>query len=63
VISGRTNTVVATVPVGREPEGVAVNPRTSTAYVANTLDNTVSALRKLPRTSSRLGAKDPLHAR
>jgi DNA-binding beta-propeller fold protein YncE len=44
VISGRTNTVVATIPVGTDPFGVAANPRTNTIYVANDLDNTVSVL-------------------
>src|SRR5215469_8001848 len=36
VINGKTNTVVATVPVGDGATGVAVNPRTNRIYVANT---------------------------
>jgi YVTN family beta-propeller protein len=44
VISGRTNIVTATVPVGRVPVGVAANPRTNTIYVTNSDDNTVSVL-------------------
>ncbi|HLQ55424.1 MAG TPA: hypothetical protein VK162_14285 [Streptosporangiaceae bacterium] len=44
MISGRTNTVVATVRVGRAPVGVAVNPRTNAVYVANEIDNTVSVI-------------------
>jgi DNA-binding beta-propeller fold protein YncE len=44
VISGRTNTVTAAIPVGRGPFGVAANPNTNTIYVANQLDSTVSVL-------------------
>lgn len=44
VISGRTNTVTATIPVGVNSQGVAVNPVTDTAYVANSGDNTVSVI-------------------
>ncbi len=32
VISGRTNRVTATIPVGTRPDDVAVNPRTNTIY-------------------------------
>jgi YVTN family beta-propeller protein len=44
VISGQTNTVVATVPVGNFPRGPATDPLTGTIYVANLLDGTVSVL-------------------
>jgi len=44
VISGRTNEVNATIPVGADPRAVAVNPDTKTAYVVNGSDNTVSVL-------------------
>ena len=44
MINGRTNTVVATVHVGGAPAGVAVNPRTSTIYVANESRNTVPVI-------------------
>ena len=44
VISGQTNTVVATVPVGRFPAGVAANPLTNSTYVTNESDNTVSVV-------------------
>ena len=35
VIDGSTHTVTATVPVGKEPHGVAVDPGTHTVYVTN----------------------------
>jgi DNA-binding beta-propeller fold protein YncE len=44
VISGRTNTVVATIRVGLTPDGVAVNPKTGTIYAANSDDSTVSVI-------------------
>jgi len=37
-------TVTATVPVGRSPEQVAVDPKTDTIYVANVIDSTVSVI-------------------
>ena len=36
--------VTATVPVGKDPEGVAVDPGTHTVYVTNGDDNTVSVI-------------------
>jgi YVTN family beta-propeller protein len=36
--------VTATIPVGNNPRGVAVDPITGTVYVANFSDNTVSAI-------------------
>jgi len=44
VISGRTRTVTAIIPVGNVPVGVAVNPVTRTAYVTNRTDSTVSVI-------------------
>ena len=44
VISGHTNTVTATIRVGRYPQGVAADPKTNTIYTANTFDNTVSVI-------------------
>jgi YVTN family beta-propeller protein len=44
VISGETNTVTATIPVGSVPDGVAVDEKTNTIYVANSNSNTVSVL-------------------
>jgi YVTN family beta-propeller protein len=49
VISGRTKTVTATIPVGDNPSGVAVDPKTSTIYVANALSDTVSVLTACPK--------------
>ena len=34
-LSGRTNTVFATIPVGHFPRAAAVNPKTDTIYVTN----------------------------
>jgi YVTN family beta-propeller protein len=44
VIGTGTNNVVATVPVGHSPFGVAVTPDGSKVYVANFGDGTVSAI-------------------
>lgn len=44
VISGKTNTVTATVPVGAAPGGAATNPLTNSAYVTNFGDNTASVI-------------------
>ena len=44
MISGLTNTVFATIPVGDNPNGVGVNPLTNLIYVTNQDDNTVSVI-------------------
>jgi YVTN family beta-propeller protein len=44
VIATATNTVVATVPVGSNPVGVAITPDGTHAYVANNFSNTVSVI-------------------
>ena len=44
VIDEATGTVTATVPVGADPSGVAVDPTTHTAYVPNYGDSTVSVI-------------------
>ncbi len=36
--------IIATIPVGQVPEGVAVNPNTNTIYVANNGSNNVSVI-------------------
>ena len=43
-IDGTTNTVVATVPVGPYPSGVAVNPTTNLIYAANQGSGDVSVI-------------------
>ena len=44
VIDTATNTVVATIPVGVSPFGVAITPDGTRAYVANQDSNTVSVI-------------------
>ncbi|WP_306533536.1 beta-propeller fold lactonase family protein, partial [Geobacter sp.] len=44
IIATATNTVVATVPVGANPVGVAITPDGAFAYVANYSSNTVSVI-------------------
>jgi YVTN family beta-propeller protein len=50
VIDTVTNTVVATVPVGATPVGVAVNPAGTFVYVANSFSNTVSVIDTVTNT-------------
>ena len=44
VIDGATNTVTATVTVGADPDGVAVDGTTDTIYVTNYGSGTVSVI-------------------
>jgi DNA-binding beta-propeller fold protein YncE len=44
VIDGSTRTVTATVPAGKDPDGVAVDPGTHTVYVTHFADGTVSVI-------------------
>jgi YVTN family beta-propeller protein len=44
VIATASNTVVATIPVGNVPDGVAVTPDGTQAYVTNELDDTASVI-------------------
>jgi YVTN family beta-propeller protein len=44
VIDAATNTVVATIPVGNQPDQVAVTPDGAHAYVTNFFDSTVSVI-------------------
>ena len=62
-MSGRepnTGTVIATIPVGTNPDAVAVDPATRTVYVVNAGDGTVSAIdestNKVTGTPIRVGA-------
>ena len=48
--TGPTYRVTATVPVGKLPDGVAVDPGTHTAYVTNFDDDTVSVINASTRT-------------
>jgi YVTN family beta-propeller protein len=50
VINAITNTVIATVAVGNEPEGLAVTPNNAFAYVANSEDGTVSVINTATNT-------------
>jgi YVTN family beta-propeller protein len=45
VIDGQTNTVTATIRVGRSPQGITVGPRSKDIYVANGITSTVSVIR------------------
>src|SRR5450755_713016 len=44
VVDDSTNLVTATVPVGKSPDGVAVDTSANVIYVSNRLDNTVSII-------------------
>lgn len=44
IIDLATNTVVATVPVGSYPQGIAINPAGTAAYVANSADNSFAVI-------------------
>ena len=44
VINGATNQVTATITIGRQPQGVAVDPRTGTIYVAQFRGDSVTVI-------------------
>ncbi len=44
MINTATNTVIATIPVGTAPHGVAITPDGAFAYVGNEYSNTVSVI-------------------
>jgi YVTN family beta-propeller protein len=44
VIDTATNTVTATIPVGKQPSGIALSPDGSRVYVMNTGENTISVV-------------------
>ena len=50
VIDTETNTVIATIPVGDGPMGVALTPDGTRAYVTNSNDDTVSVIDTASRT-------------
>lgn len=50
VISGLSNTVITTIPVGSGPFGAWVNPTTNQIYVANAVSNNVSVISGLSNT-------------
>ena len=52
VIDLATNTVIATVPVGDTPQGGAINPAGTAAYIANTGDNSFTVIDTTTFTST-----------
>jgi YVTN family beta-propeller protein len=50
VIDGATYAVIATIPVGTNPNGVGVNPLTNRIFVTNQDDNTVSVINGVTNT-------------
>jgi YVTN family beta-propeller protein len=44
VIDTATNTVIVTIPVGKQPSGIALSPDGSRVYVMNTGENTISVI-------------------
>jgi YVTN family beta-propeller protein len=50
VINGTTNTVVANIPVGLGPNGIAYNQNNGDVYVANSVNNTISIVDGLANT-------------
>jgi YVTN family beta-propeller protein len=43
-INGYTNKLIKTIPVGLNPDSIAVNPNTNMIYVANSAANTISVI-------------------
>lgn len=52
--------VIATIPVGNDPNAIAVNPRSGLVYVANTADDTVSVIRETAVIATVAVAEYPL---
>jgi YVTN family beta-propeller protein len=44
VINGTTNAIVASIPVGKNPQAIVYNPANGLVYTANTLSNTLSII-------------------
>ena len=55
VINTTTNTVVATIPVGLNPKGIAVKPDGSRVYVANYSSNTISVINPINNSVTSIG--------
>jgi YVTN family beta-propeller protein len=56
IIDLATNTVVATVPVGHYPQGLAINPAGTAVYTANTFSNDFTVINTETQTSTTLPA-------
>ena len=50
VINGTTNTIVANIPVGLGPSGIAYNQNNGDVYVANSINGTISIVDGLENT-------------
>lgn len=50
IIQASDNTLVGTVPVGNEPDGMAYDPKNKKLYVANHGDNTITVIRTTDNT-------------
>ena len=53
VINGTTNTIVATIPMGIGPNGIAYNQNSGDIYVANSINGTISIIDGLENTVTR----------
>ena len=56
IVDLSTNSVVATVPVGNVPQGVAINPAGTAVYVANTVSREFTVIDTVTHTSTTLPA-------
>ncbi|NQV31358.1 MAG: YncE family protein [Phycisphaeraceae bacterium] len=56
IVDLATNAVVATVPVGSFPQGVAVNPAGTAVYVANSMSNDFTVIDTMTHTATTLAA-------
>ena len=56
IIDLATNTVIATVPVGEYPQGVAVNPAGTAVYIANTVTSDFTVIDTVAHTATTLPA-------
>jgi len=56
IIDLGSNTVIATIPVGDGPQGVAINPAGTAVYVANTTSNEFTVIDAITHTATTLPA-------